>query len=39
MTRIMGHKNPNRFFCHPTAINPQTGQLLHPPPALTVGYG
>jgi hypothetical protein len=33
LTRIMGHKNPDRFFSDPTAINPQTGQLLHPPPA------
>ncbi len=33
LTRIMGHKNPDRFFCDPTAINPQTRQLLHPPPA------
>jgi hypothetical protein len=33
LTRIMGHKNPDRFFCDPTAVNPQTGQLLHPPPA------
>ena len=32
LTRIMGHKNPDSFFCDPTAINPQTGQLLHPPP-------
>jgi len=32
LTRIMGHKNPDRFFSDPTAINPQTGQLLHPPP-------
>jgi hypothetical protein len=32
LTRIMGHKNPDRFFTDPTAINPQTGQLLHPPP-------
>jgi hypothetical protein len=31
LTKIMGHKNPDRFFCDPTAINPQTGQLLHPP--------
>jgi hypothetical protein len=29
----MGHKNPDQFFNDPTAINPQTGQLLHPPPA------
>jgi hypothetical protein len=33
LTRIMGHKNPDRFFSDPAAINPQTGQLLHPPPA------
>jgi hypothetical protein len=33
LTRIMGHKNPGRFFNDPTAVNPQTGQLLHPPPA------
>ncbi|MES2192928.1 MAG: hypothetical protein V4517_00810 [Pseudomonadota bacterium] len=32
LTKIMGHKNPDRFFCDPTATNPQTGQLLHPPP-------
>lgn len=32
LTRIMGHKNPDRFFCDPSAIDPQTGQLLHPPP-------
>ncbi len=33
LTRIMGHKNPSRFFNDPTAVNPQTGQLLYPPPA------
>jgi hypothetical protein len=33
LTRIMGHKNPDRFFCDPTAVNPHTGQLLHPAPA------
>lgn len=33
LTRITGHKNPDRFFNDPAAINPQTGQLLHPPPA------
>ena len=33
LTKIMGHKNPDRFFCDPTARDPQTGQLLHPPPA------
>ena len=32
LTRIMGHKNPDQFFNDPAAINPQTGQLLHPPP-------
>lgn len=33
LTRIMGYKNPDRFFNDPTVLNPQTGQLLHPPPA------
>jgi len=33
LTRIMGHKNPDPFFKDPAAINPQTGQLLNPPPA------
>jgi hypothetical protein len=33
LTRIMGHKDTSRFFNDPTEINPQTGQLLHPPPA------
>jgi len=33
LTRIMGHKNSDRFFCDPGAIDPRTGQLLHPPPA------
>jgi len=32
LTRIVGHKNPDRFFNDPSAINPQTGQMLHPPP-------
>lgn len=32
LTKIMGHKNPDRFFCDPTATDPQTGQLLNPPP-------
>ncbi|WP_249158913.1 portal protein [Bradyrhizobium jicamae] len=32
LTRIMGHKNPDRFFNDPTAVDPQTGQLLHPSP-------
>lgn len=25
LTRIMGHKNPGRFFKDPSEINPQTG--------------
>jgi hypothetical protein len=33
LTRIMGHKNPDLFFNDPTAIDPSTGQLLHPPPS------
>jgi hypothetical protein len=33
LTRIMGHKNPDKFFNDPTAVDPQTGQILHPPPA------
>jgi len=33
LTRIMGHKNPDKFFNDPTAVDPQTGQLLNPPPA------
>jgi hypothetical protein len=32
LTRIMGHKNPDKFFNDPNAKNPLTGQLLHPPP-------
>src|SRR5690348_3789363 len=31
LTKIMGHKNPDRFFDDPSAKDPQTGQLLHPP--------
>jgi len=33
LSRIMGYRNPDQFFCDPTAIDPRTGQLLHPPPA------
>ncbi|ABQ37738.1 putative exported protein of unknown function [Bradyrhizobium sp. BTAi1] len=33
LTRIMGHKNPGRFFNDPAAVDPQSGRLLHPPPA------
>jgi hypothetical protein len=33
LTRIMGHKNPDKFFKDPSEINPQTGQLANPPPA------
>ena len=31
LTKIMEHKNPERFFCDPAAVDPRTGQLLHPP--------
>jgi len=31
LVRIMGHKNPDKFFNDPAAKDPQTGQLLHPP--------
>jgi len=31
LTRIMGHKNPDKFFNDPEARDPRTGQLLHPP--------
>jgi hypothetical protein len=31
ITKIMGHKNPDKFFDDPSAKDPQTGQLLHPP--------
>jgi hypothetical protein len=31
LTKIMGHKNPDQFFDDPSAKDPQTGQLLHPP--------
>jgi len=30
LTKIMGHKNPDKFFDDPSAKDPQTGQLLHP---------
>lgn len=35
LTKIMGHKNPDKFFNDPEAKDPKTGQLLHPdlPPA------
>jgi hypothetical protein len=33
LARIMGHKNPGRFFNDPTARDPQTGQLVNAPPA------
>lgn len=31
LTKIMGHKNPDKFFNDPEAKDPQTQQLLHPP--------
>lgn len=32
LTKIMGHRNPNRFFRDPDEKDPQTGQLANPPP-------
>jgi hypothetical protein len=32
LTKIMGHKSPDKFFNDPAAKDPQTGELLHPPP-------
>jgi hypothetical protein len=31
ITKIMGYKNPDKFFNDPSAKDPQTGQPLHPP--------
>jgi hypothetical protein len=31
LTKIMGHKNPDKFFNDPSAKDPQTGQPLNPP--------
>lgn len=31
LTKIMGYKNPDKFFNDPNAKDPQTGQPLHPP--------
>jgi hypothetical protein len=31
LIKIMGHKNPDKFLNDPSAVNPQTGQPLHPP--------
>lgn len=31
LTKIMGHKNPDKFFNDPEAKDPNTGKLLHPP--------
>lgn len=31
LTKIMGYKNPDKFFNDPAAKDPQTGQPLHPP--------
>jgi len=32
ISKVMGHKNAERFFNDPQAKDPQTGQLMHPPP-------
>ncbi|MGB9116490.1 hypothetical protein [Bradyrhizobium sp.] len=37
LTRVMGYKNPDIFFNDPSEINPQTGQLLHPPAGAASG--
>ena len=31
VSKLMGHKNADKFFNDPSAKDPQTGQLLHPP--------
>jgi hypothetical protein len=31
LVKLSGHSNPARFFDDPSAKDPQTGQLLHPP--------
>jgi hypothetical protein len=33
LTRIMGHKNPDKFFSDPDATDPKTGKPLNPPQA------
>ena len=32
IAKLLGHKNADKFFNDPSAKDPQTGQLLHPPP-------
>jgi hypothetical protein len=31
LTKIMGYKNPDKFFNDPSAKNPETGEPMHPP--------
>ncbi len=31
LTKIMGHKNPDKFFNDPEAKDPKTGEPMHPP--------
>lgn len=31
LIKVMGHKNPDKFINDPSAKDPQTGQLMHPP--------
>jgi hypothetical protein len=33
ISKLLGHKNADKFFNDPSAKDPQTGQLLHPPVA------
>lgn len=31
LVKLTGHKNPDKFFADPAAVDPKTGQLMHPP--------
>jgi hypothetical protein len=31
LVKVMGYKNPDKFLNDPSAKNPQTGELMHPP--------
>jgi hypothetical protein len=31
LTKILGHKNPDKFLNDPSAKDPKTGELMHPP--------
>jgi hypothetical protein len=36
LAKIMGHKNPDKFFNDPSAVDQQTGQPKYPPPPAPV---